>query len=75
MVWWSTTMSPNTLTQGHLIKIEWLFADVTFVGSHDRGERANLGMILSVFWPIQAAFVVGEPLLTWKSPFEPSNLT
>ena len=36
--------------------------DVTAVGSPDRAERAILGMILGVFWSIQATFVVGEPL-------------
>ena len=47
----------------HLMKMEWLVTDVTPVGSPDRAERAILGMIwLSVFWPIQAVFVVGEPL-------------
>ena len=45
------------------MKREWSVDDVTVAGSPDRAEHAILGMmILSVFWPIQAAFVVGEPL-------------
>ena len=46
------------------MKIEWLVADVTAVGSLDRAERAILGVILTgcVFSPIQVIFVVGEPL-------------
>ena len=55
-------MTPNTVTWGHLIKTEWLVADVTPVGFPDRVERDILEMILDNFWPIQAAFVVGEPL-------------
>ena len=44
------------------MKTEWLFADVTPAGSPDRAERAILGMILGVFWSIQAfiAYVVVE---------------
>ena len=44
------------------MKIEWFVIYVTPVGSPDRAERAILGVILEVFWPIQAVFVVGEPL-------------
>ena len=43
------------------MKREWLVADVTPVGSPDRAEGGILGMLLNVFWPIQAAFVVGKP--------------
>ena len=42
--------------------LEWLFADVTPVGSPDRAERAVSGMISGVFWPFQAIFVTGKPL-------------
>ena len=42
--------------------MELLVANVTFVGSPDRAERDILGMLFDVFWSIQAAFVVGEPL-------------
>ena len=44
------------------MKTEWLVTDVTSVGSPARVERAIFGVILGVFWPIQAVFVVGEPL-------------
>ena len=42
------------------MKIEWLVTDVSAVGSPDRVQRSILGVILGVFWPIQAAFVVEE---------------
>ena len=45
-----------------LIKIEWLVDDVIPVGSPDRAECGMLGIMLDVFWSIQATFVVGEPL-------------
>ena len=44
------------------MKIKWLVANVTSVGSPDRAERYILGIILDVFWPIQDVFVVREPL-------------
>ena len=44
------------------MKIEWLVTGVTPVGSPDGVERSILGVILGNFWPIQATFVVGEPL-------------
>ena len=44
------------------MKIEWLIADVTSGGSPAKAEREMLGVILGVFLPIKAAFVVGEPL-------------
>ena len=43
------------------MKTEWLVANVTPVGSPDRAERAVLGIIVSVFWPIQTVFVAREP--------------
>ena len=55
-------MSPDTFTQDHFMKIEWLFANVRVVRSPDRGERDIFGIIFSFFWPIQVTFVVGEPL-------------
>ena len=55
-------MSPNNFNQGHALKIEWLVADVAPVVSPDRAERDILEMILDVYWPIQATFVVGESL-------------
>ena len=42
-------MSPNTFIQDQVLKIEWLFADVTPVWSPDRAERGILEMILDVF--------------------------
>ena len=50
-------------------KIEWLDTDVTTVGSHERAERAILEVILAGrFLPIQAAFVIGEPLCDIGTP-------
>ena len=43
------------------MKIECLVADVTPVGSPDRAECAILGVILGVFRPIQAIFVIRKP--------------
>ena len=40
-------MSSNKFTRGHLVKIEWLVADVTAVGSLDRAECAILGVIVA----------------------------
>ena len=61
-------MSTNRFTLGHLMKIEWLVTNVTAVGSPDRAERAILGMILDIFWPIQATFVAREPLSNARIP-------
>ena len=62
-------MSLDGFTQGHLMKKEWLVSDVTVVRSPDRVERAILGVILARFFlPIQAAFVVGEPLCGVGTP-------
>ena len=44
------------------MKIEWLATNVTPVRSSERADHGILGMTLGVFWPVQAAFVVGEPL-------------
>ena len=43
-------LGPDNFIQDHLVKIEWLFANVTVVESPDRGERDILEMILSIFW-------------------------
>ena len=40
-------LSPNDFIYGHLVKIEWLVADVTAVGSLDRHKRAILLVILA----------------------------
>ena len=50
------------------MKTEWLVTNVTAVVSPDRAERAMLGIILGIFWPIQAIFVVGEPLCDVGTP-------
>ena len=55
-------LSPNIFTVGHSSKIEGQVADLTAVGSPDRAEHAILGIILGIFWPIQANLVVEEPL-------------
>ena len=45
------------------MKIKCLAVDVTALRSHERAERAILGVILVWhFWPIQASFVVVTPL-------------
>ena len=46
------------------MKIEWLVADVTAVGSIEKAERAILGVFYdwASFWPIKVIFVVGDPL-------------
>ena len=49
--------------------IEWLVTDVTAVRSPDGAERAILGLILGVFWKIQAVCVVGEPLSDVGTPY------
>ena len=40
-------MSSNNFSEGHLIKIKWLVADVTAVGSPDRAEHAIILVILA----------------------------
>ena len=62
-------MSSNNFTKGHFMKIKRLVADVTAVGSPERAERAILGVLLGVFWSIQAVFVVWEPLCGVRTPF------
>ena len=44
------------------MKIEWLVANVTTVGSPDRAKHAILGIILDIFGSFQAIFVVRELL-------------
>ena len=51
------------------MKIKWLDAGVTAVGSPDRAEGAVLEIFSFFFWPIQAAFVVGEPLSDVGIPY------
>ena len=44
------------------MKIEWLIANVTSFGSPDKAEPDIFGMILDIFWKVQAAFVPRETL-------------
>ena len=44
------------------MKIKWLVAGVTPVGSPAIAEREILGIILDIFQPVWPAIVVGEPL-------------
>ena len=44
------------------MKIEWLLTNVTSVTSLAGAEGDFFDVILNVFWPIQAALVVEEPL-------------
>ena len=55
-------MSSSKFTQGHLVKIEWLVADVTAVGSLDRAERAIVGVIVAgrVFGQIRSFLWLGR---------------
>ena len=48
--------------------IEWLVATGTAVGSLDRGEHDTFRMILEVFRPGQAAFVIRKPLCDVRIP-------
>ena len=62
-------MSTNNFTQDQFLKIEWLVADVTTVGSPDRaGRDINFGGDFGCFSPIQVVFVVGEPLCDTETP-------
>ena len=40
-------MTSNNFTEGRLMKIEWLVADLTDVGSLDRANGAILGVIVA----------------------------
>ena len=44
------------------MKTEWLVTNMTAIGFPARAESEFFGVVLDVFWPIRAAFVVGEPL-------------
>ena len=50
------------------MKIEWIVVYVTPVVSPDRVECDILLMILGAFWPIEATFVVREPLCDVGTP-------
>ena len=57
--------------EGHLVKIEWLVADVTAVGSLDRAKRAILGGILAgrVFGQFRSYLLSGSHYVGWEPPF------
>ena len=55
------------------MKVVWLVANVTAVGSPDRAECDIVGVILGNFWPVQATFVVREPLCDVE--MSPNNFT
>ena len=61
-------LSPNVFSYRRLMKTEWLVTAVTTVGSPDRAEDKMLRLILDMFWPNQATFVVGEPLWDVRDP-------
>ena len=50
------------------MKLEWLVSNLTAVGFSARAESDFFEVILGVFWPIQAAFVVGQPLCDLQIP-------
>ena len=51
------------------MKVKWLVANVTAIGSPDIAEHSILGAILAErFCPIQAEFLVGEPLCYVETP-------
>ena len=50
------------------MKIEWLVANEISVGSPARVEHGIFGVIFDVFWLIQAAFMVGEPICDVRIP-------
>ena len=50
------------------MKTEWLVINVTAVESPGRAERVILGVILGIFWSIQAVFVVGGPVCGVLTP-------
>ena len=71
MLWsLNTLLAPKNFVLDHLIKLEWLTTHVTAVGLLTKAECENFQVILDVCRPIQAAFVIGEPvcdleLLSW----------
>ena len=62
-------MSSNNFPYGHLVKIEWLVANVTAVGSLDRAERAILGVIVAgrVFGQFRSYLWLGSHPVVWEA--------
>ena len=52
------------------MKMKWLVADITAVGSPDIVERAIFGGDFgrALFWPIQVVFVVRKPFCDAGTP-------
>ena len=65
-------MSSNKFALGHSMKMEWLIANATAVGSPDRAGRAILGVFVvgRVFGQSRSFFVVGELICGVGIPFE-----
>ena len=58
-------MSPNKSTQGHLMKIKWLVANVSAVGSPDSAERAILEVILGGHFFANSGRICGLMKMEW----------
>ena len=54
------------------MKVEWLVANVTAVGSPDRAEHVILGMILAgrVFGQSRSYLWLGSHFVVWEHPLE-----
>ena len=65
-------MSSNIFIYGHVVKIEWLIAEVTAVGSLDRAERAILLLIVvrRVFGQFRSYLWLGSHFVVWEPPLE-----
>ena len=50
------------------MKKEWFVSDAIAVGSPGRAKRAILGVLLGVFWSIQAIVADREPLCGVGTP-------
>ena len=62
-------MSPNIFIYGHLVKTQWLVADMIAIGSPDRANCAVLGVILAGrVLANPGRFVVEEPLCGAGAP-------
>ena len=51
-----------------MLKIEWLFDNVTVIRSPDRVEYDISEANLDAVWPIQAVFVAGEQVYDADTP-------
>ena len=55
----------NNFTLGHLMKIEWLVANVTAVGSPDRAKRAILGVLLAERFIANSGCICSQGTTLW----------